>query len=296
MLRQRENAAAETPDADGAPDNGPRRLALKASLATLAAMGTGAYSTLAQAQATPLSDANILNFALNLEYLEAEYYLRGVTGTGLPANVLTGQGNQGSVTGGRQVNFTDTALQQFLQEIATDERNHVLFLRSALGSAAIAEPTINFTAAFNALAQAAGLGSSFDPFASQENFLLGAFVFEDVGVTAYHGGARFIQNRNYLDAAAGILAVESYHAAIIRTLLFQRGFAQQAGAISAVRAQLGGGADEPIVLNGTANIVPTDANSIAYERTPSQVLSIVYAGGQANNFGFFPNRVNGAIV
>ena len=195
------------------------------------------------------------------------------------------------------VPFQNTAVQQYAAEIAQDERNHVNFLRSALGAAAVAEPTINFTAAFNALAVAAGLGSTFDPFASETNFLLGSFVFEDVGVTAYHGGARFIQNKNYLDAAAGILAVEAYHAGIIRTLVYQGGAATQdaANKISAVRAALGGGGDQGVVLNGTANLVPTDASSLAFARTPTQVLNIVYAGGQANNFGFFPNRTNGPL-
>ena len=282
---------------DGAEGVEPRRLVLKASLATLAAIGGGTYSTLAKAQAAPISDANILNFALNLEYLEAEFYLRAVTGQGLSGSETTGTGAQGSVVGGRQVPFVNTAVQQYAQEIAQDERNHVNFLRGALGAAAVAEPAINFTNTFNTLAQAAGLGATFDPFANETNFLLGSFVFEDVGVTAYKGGSRFIQNKNYLESAAGILAVEAYHAGIIRTLVFQGGAATQnaANAISNVRAQLGGGADQGVILNGVANLVPTDANAIAFSRTPAQVLSIVYAGGQANNFGFFPNRVNGPI-
>ena len=274
----------------------PRRLVLKSSLATLAVLGASGLSTFAKAQA-PISDANILNFALNLEYLEAEFYLRAVTGQGLAATDTNGVGTQGSVVGGRQVPFVTSAVQQYASEIAADEQNHVRFLRSALGAQAVAEPAINFTQTFNTLAQAAGLGSTFDPFASETNFILGSFVFEDVGVTAYHGGSPFIQNKTYLDAAAGILAVEAYHAGIIRSIVYQGGTATQnaANQISNVRAALGGGGDQGVVVNGVAHIVPVDGNGIAFDRTPAQVLNIVYAGGQANSFGFFPNRANGAL-
>jgi len=50
-----------------------------------------------------------------------------------------------------------------------------------------------------------------------------------------------------------------------------------------------------VVLHGKANIVPADDNGIALERTPAEVLNIVYEGGATNDFGFFPHRVNGAI-
>ena len=63
-----------------------------------------------------------------------------------------------------------------------------------------------------------------------------------------------------------------------------------------VKNQQGGViADQPLVMNGVANLVPTDGNSIAFGRTTTQVLGIVYEGGAANNNGFFPNRVNGRI-
>jgi hypothetical protein len=173
---------------------------------------------------------------------------------------------------------------------------HVDFLRAALGSAAVAEPTIDLVNSFNILAQAAGLGQTFNPFASETNFLIGAFVFEDVGVTAYHGAARYIQDKDYLDAAAGILAVEAYHASNIRTVMYERGLTIPAQLISNLRNTLGGaGTDQGIVLNGKANIIPANKNGIAFERTPEEVLNIVYAGGAPNDFGFFPNRVNGAI-
>jgi hypothetical protein len=253
-----------------------------------------------QAQAQ-LTDADILNFALNLEYLEAEFYLRAVTGSGLTAQEYGGDA-AGDVRGGTAVNFTTPAIRQFAQEIASDERAHVNFLRTALGGAAVARPSIDFTTAFNVAAASAGLGNSFDPFANETNFLIGAFVFEDVGVTAYQGGAGLIRDLNILEAAAGILAVEAYHAGEIRTLLAQAGGTafQAANAISNLRASAGGGKDQPLspdpVTGNQFNFAPTDQNALVFGRTPSEVLRIVYLGGAgATQGGFFPRGLNGTV-
>ena len=274
-----------------------RRFGLESGLALAAAVAaTGAATEAAQAQAA-LSDVDVLNFALNLEYLEIEYYLRGLTGSGLTAAETTGVGTLGAVTGGRQVPFTDTSVQQFLAEITADERGHTNFIRGALGSQAIARPSINYTDAFNALGVAAGIGP-FDPFASQTNFILGGLLFCETGQTAYKGSARFIQNKSILDSAAGLQAVEAYQSGILKVLTYQAGTqaVNNYNAAVAVKNQLGGVlGDQPLVTNGTINLVPTDNNSIAFGRTPSQVLGIVYEGGQNNNYGFFPNRANGTI-
>jgi len=241
------------------------------------------------AQSAP-SDADVLNFALNLEYLEAQFYLYAVTGSGLPANLLTGTGTQGQVRGGRQATFSDPVVAQYAREIAADERAHVAFLRTALGSAAVAQPEIDVsvspTSAFSNAARAAGLigaGQSFDPYANDENFLLGAFIFEDVGVTAYKGASPLITNKNFLDAAAGILAVEAYHAANVRTTLARKGIATPAlidatEAISNARDSLDGASDVDQGVRPTttgtgdsaitaSNLVPTDANGLAFSRT-----------------------------
>lgn len=265
------------------------------------------------------TDADILNFALQLEYLEAEFYLYATTGAGLPANMRTGTGTQGTVTPGKQVTFTDPLVRAYAREIAADEMAHVAFLRRQLGTAAVAEPAIDVgfgvSNAFSVAARAAGLVTAtqaFDPYASDETFLLGAFIFEDVGVTAYKGAAPLITSKLYLEAAAGILAAEAYHAGLVRTVLYRKGMATPAPtidliaateAISNARDTLDNGIDDdqgirPTGSGGTlaSNIVPADANAIAYSRVPIDVLNIVYLNPNvATSGGFFPSGLNGLI-
>ena len=170
----------------------------------------------------------------------------------------------------------------------------------------------------------------FDPYASPANFLLGSFIFEDVGVTAYKGAAPLLTSKVFLEAAAGILAVEAYHASIVRTSLYARGMATPAlqliettEKISAIRDVVDGaptddpvrgiGADDdqgiaPMTiaasspatkgLNTTtgSNIVPLNSNGLAYSRSAAQVLNIVYLSKAAVTMGgFFPAGVNGTI-
>ena len=275
-------------------------------------------------------DFDILNFALNLEYLEAEFYLRAAFGRGLADADVTGTGRAGGVTGGRQVDFASDVIRQYAEEIAADEEAHVLLLRAALAQGRrfggqssgrspgpVARPEINLRESFTAAARAAGVvgsGEEFDPFADEDSFLLGAFIFEDVGVTAYRGAAPLIRDPGALSAAAGLLGVEAYHAGEIRTVLFNRGqdapaLIDAANKIAELRDVADGGDRTDQGITGTfpplddsdedddrANIVPTDENGLVFARTFQQVLDIVYLGGAAANFGFFPQRVNGLIA
>lgn len=248
----------------------------------------------------PLTDLAVLNFALNLEYLEAEFYQRAVYGRSLPDNLIGGIGGTGPVTGGRPVPFESRAVRLYAEEIADDERNHVEYLRGALGNAAVGRPAIDIDASFTAAARAAGLvgpDQTFDVYANERNFLLGAYVFEDVGVTAYKGASPLVGNKDFLDAAAGILAVEAYHAGIIRTNLYNMGLIQEANAISDARDRLDGSLDKDQGItnpNGSANLVPTDPQGKAFGRTPFQVLNIVYLNPDSvDRGGFLPAGANG---
>jgi len=258
----------------------------------------------------PNYDAKIGNFALNLEYLEAAFYLAAVgrlselKAIGGNAQIILPDGFDGS----KSIAFSSSAVAQYADEIATDELNHVKALRAKLGSAAVDRPIIDIGPAFAAAANAAAgatLSPSFNPYLNDLFFLHGAFIFEDVGVTAYKGAARLIvdySENGILDSAAGILSVEAYHAGEIRTLLYaQKDVVTPYGVtveqlvqkISDLRAKVGGGKDEGLTKNGKANIVVADSNSVAYGRSPREVLNIVYLGANATKGGFFPNGLNG---
>lgn len=256
-----------------------------------------------------VTDGDILNFALNLEYLEAQFYAFAAFGTGLPESLLGGAGTRGQVSGGRKVPFLDSRIELEAREIAMDERAHVAFLRQAIGATAVAQPALDISpgGAFSAAARAAGLigaGETFDPYANDENFLLGAYIFEDVGVTAYKGASPLITNKTFLEAAAGILAAEAYHAGLIRAELYTKGIQTPTlitatERISNARDSLDDPSDKDqgIAPRGEqSNIVPADSNGLAYSRSAGDVLNIVYlTAAAASQGGFFPAGVNGTI-
>jgi hypothetical protein len=104
-----------------------------------------------------MTDFDIFNFALNLESLETEYYLRGTTGKGMDA--ADAGTSPGPVTGGRMVPWKNDDLKEFMEEVAANELAHVRFYRRTLGSQAVPRPAIDLTA-FAAAAKAAGLGDN----------------------------------------------------------------------------------------------------------------------------------------
>lgn len=252
-----------------------------------------------------ITDNDIMNFALNLEYLEAEVYLRAATGSGVPA-ADAGSASAGAVVGGTQVSFSgNTVLQQFFYEIAQDELNHIRALRATItanGGTPIDRPAIDITAGFNGIATAASLPASFSPFADANSLTVAAFSLIDVGLAAYTGAAPLITSSTVLSAAAGIQAAEGYHSGAIRAYI--AGMAASSGTatylnyanmIATFRAKLDSGKDRS--LSTTSVVFADPSNAIGWGHTTSETLQLVYgaAGSGLAKGGFFPNGLNGAI-
>lgn len=262
--------------------------------------------------ASPATDADILNFVLNFAYLQAQFYTVATTGSGLDAALLTGSGTAGTATGARQRTFDDAVIGRYAREIAADARAHVAFLRGVIGTTVIAQPAIDLgvgaTSAFSNIARSAQLittaTATYDVYESDDRFLLGAFLFEDVVVTAYRGIIGSLAGAAFLDAAAGMQGAKAYHAGLIRSTLYRRGIATPAlidatEALSTARDTFDGTADIDQGVrpaNNASNIVPTDGSGITFARAPSQVLNVAYQTRTSVALGgFFPAGVNGYL-
>jgi ferritin-like protein len=221
--------------------------------------------------ATTINDADILNFALNLEYLEAEFYSMATYGsTLLELGVLTSSEESGPTTGGNMVpDFGSSPLAFLATALRENEIDHVKYLRSALGSAAVKKPAINL----NAL----GYGYS-----SVDSWLKLARQFEDVGVSAYLGAAPLISSKTYLAAAGAILATEAQHSGSIRLACID----------NEVSSPAVDSLDVPPAQSTPYDV--TSSTALSIPRTTAQVLDIVYAGGNCSG-GFYPDGMNGVI-
>jgi hypothetical protein len=263
-----------------------RRSFLKKLGAATAAVSTLSIATAPSAHAQSSTEIEVLNFALNLEYLEAEFYTfalygKSITSFGIGINGEANGSNPtagGTTVGGSQVTFSNNSFfsNEIAAEIGSDERAHVVLLRSALGAAAIAKPNLNL----NAL----GFG-----FGSQTEFLQLSRIFEDVGVSAYGGAAGLLTTPAIITTAARILAAEAEHVSTVRTQISLLGIPTTALDHADLLPPPSGKTTQFLSLN--------TKNGLSAIRTPGQVLYLAY-GGVADAFkgGFFPDGVNGSIT
>jgi hypothetical protein len=250
--------------------------------AARATMGGGSVANAAQS----ITETDILNFALNLEYLEAEFYTYAVEGKSISSfgiamnGVASGENptSGGETTGGSKVFFDNNEIfsQDIAREIGSDERAHVVLLRSALGTAAVAKPNINLNA----------LGIAFG---SQVDFLTVARILEDIGVTAYTGAAGMLKTPGVITTAARLLAAEAEHAGSIHTQV----------AKLKIPSTAVDGADliPPPSGKGAQYLSINLSNGLVATRTAGQILYLAF-GMQANSRqgGFFPTGLNGKIT
>ncbi len=226
---------------------------------------------------------------------------------GLPANLTTGIGIQGGgVRGGSQVNFQSSVVHDIAAEIANDETNHILFLRSTLGSKAVAEPVISLDYGLHGFCGSCGIAVQLQSLPRRLQFPAGGLYPHGSRRNRLSGRRAFHYEQGQSQCCSRILAAEAYHIGSIRTLLFAQQniyYTDATALISALRAKLSGalddqgiGADQSTIDGGfpsPSNITNTDANSINFARTPRQVLNVVYGASGAQKGGFFPDGANG---
>jgi len=251
------------PDLIAASPN--RRSFLKTLGAATAGVTAMSLAGVSSAKAATATEVEVLQFALNLEYLEAEFY-----------TYCSNSPEGGTTTGGKQVDFPNIATTiDAAAQIANDERNHVTLLRSALGADTIAKPNINL----NALGLMTG---NVNDFARQ------ARIFEDIGVSAYAGAAGLLSTPAIITYAARILAAESQHVAAVR---FQIAY------YNVSTTALDGADILPPPDNTPPHILSLNrANGLCATRTPGEVLYLAFNGANLSSGAFFPTGVNGAIT
>ncbi|KAF7806791.1 desiccation-related protein PCC13-62-like [Senna tora] len=264
------------------------------------------------------NDNDLLEFPLNLEYLEAEFFLYGSLGYGL--DTIEPELAQGGPTPvGAELARLDPFTKDLILQFALQEVGHLRAIKNRVKG--FPRPLLNLSKeAFAEVMDSAfgkPLNPPFDPYANTINYLLASYVIPYVGLTGYVGANPKLQHPTSKQLVAGLLGVESGQDAVIRALLYERQalqvtpyevtVAEFTNRISELRDKLGksGLKDEGLVVHKvhgaegkiTGNILSADKDSLSYHRTPQEILRIVYGGGNEHvPGGFFPKGADGHIA
>lgn len=193
-------------------------------------------------------DEVVFNFALTLEYLEADLYRQGLnlaSGRALTAPLEASPANYTLTVGDGGLGAKAASGFEYLRQYAFVEKAHADFLVAAI-------PTLG------------GTPVSPNPAGYQANFgntlasiLTVIRTLEEEGVRAYLGAAGFLTNTQLIQLASTIYSTEARHSAAVNYALgLDVGPAQQ---------------------TGDQKVTPTypHADTFEYFRTPSQVLADV---------------------
>ncbi|XP_031253018.1 desiccation-related protein PCC13-62 [Pistacia vera] len=274
----------------------------------------GSYST----ASVPESDVDLLEFPLNLEYLEAEFFLYGALGVGLDKvapNLTVG----GPPPIGAQKANLDPFIRDVILQFAWQEVGHLRAIKNTVKG--FPRPLLDLSPKSFAkvINKAFGkdLNPPFDPYQNSINYLIASYVIPYVGLTGYVGANPKLQGAVSKRLVAGLLGVESGQDAVIRALLYEKALetvhpyditvAEFTNRISELRNKLGrsGLKDEGLIVSKylgaegkiRGNVLAGDEFSVAYDRTPEEILRIVYGSGHENSpGGFYPKGGNGRIA
>ncbi|KAG6647837.1 hypothetical protein I3843_07G103700 [Carya illinoinensis] len=263
-------------------------------------------------------DTDQIQFALNLEFLEAEFFLRGATGRGLDS-IAPSLAKGGPPPIGARKASLDPLVARIIEEFGYQEVGHLRAIITRIGG--IPRPQLdlgvqNFAKVFD---DAVGfkLIPPFDPYADTNRYLLASYVIPYVGLVGYVGTIPNLVRKNSRSLVASLLGVEAGQDAVIRTLLYEKAnqivqpynltVAEFTNRISGLRNKLAacGIKDEgilvPLFLGAenitSSNILSADPNSLSYARTPPEILRIVYgSGSEYKPGGFYPNGGGGNIA
>nr|XP_043640070.1 desiccation-related protein PCC13-62-like [Erigeron canadensis] len=264
------------------------------------------------------SDTNLLEFPLNLEYLEAEYFLFGALGKGLDSVQPDLADGGPSPIGAKQANLSPL-IKDIILQFGYQEVGHIRAIKSTVKG--FPRPLLNLsTEAFATVinnAFGSPLSPPFDPYANDINYLISCYIIPYVGLTGYVGANPKLRSPVSRKLVASLLGVESGQDAVVRTLLYERKrekvvpyemtVAEFTNKISQLRNKLGNkglkdeGLTVPIKLgaekNIEGNVLAGDEDSLAYGRTPEEILRIVYGSGNEKMAGgFYPKGGDGAIA
>jgi hypothetical protein len=276
-------------------------LGMTSAAAGAALVGCSTTSSPVAVTTAGSGQTDVLNFILNIKYLQATFYAYITTG----ADLSSGTTGSGIITGApaAKLTFTGTNASQItdmLNEIYFDEKNHVTILLNLLGPAAVVRPAINLAA--------------FAPITAT-NALSIARLLEDVGVTAIAGAAAGLTTSN-LTFTSQILGTDSFHAGSLRLVSLQNPTIaayikadpldvapfDPGSATTAAAGPTGNGAF--FATAGTTSNPLAVPAGFAFFRNPSGAfgsLAVLYgapgtpAGSGTSSGGFFPSGVNGVI-
>ncbi|KAK8499806.1 hypothetical protein V6N13_060872 [Hibiscus sabdariffa] len=268
--------------------------------------------------AVPESDLDLLEFPLNLEYLEAEFFLYGALGYGLDkVDPSLAEGGPSPI-GAKKANL-DTLTNDIIEQFAYQEVGHLKAIKKTVKG--FPRPQLDLSASLFAKvidkAFEKPLNPPFDPYANSINFLIASYLIPYVGLTGYVGANPKLQGAIAKRLVAGLLGVESGQDAVIRGLLYEHAtenvspyqfvVAEFTNRISNLRNTLGhtDRKDEGLIVpidfgaegKVIGNVLAGDQFSVAFDRTPEEILRIVYGtGNESIPGGFFPKGANGNIA